>query len=480
VIQFFRSALGRSFLKERLILTAICLFLFSGCETKPSQLKPPLRDQGEVFMYMEPVPQEAAHLRFFLDGISAVRADGSEVPLTMSFTEFRFDELNRQRLVASGIITEGPYSGISITVRKALLKGEEGEGDLIIPKEPYKIDFPFTAQNQKALVISLNLKYSQSVIDGYSFIPSFSLSIPAKPLIALKGIVSNHDSNTLAVFDKRAGRVVSVIETGAGPAGIAFDQRARKAYFTTTEDDSVEVIDLDSEDIINRIRLNAGDRPLELVLSPDGSVLFVANSGSDSVSIINTSTLLEQTRLTVGFKPMSILLDRTGRKAFVFNALSNTISVIDVPNRSVSSTITTEQGPVRGQFNRRGDRLFVIFEGSPYLIVLDPFNFAIVKRVFVGAGVSALKVDTNTDMLYLGRRYDSFIEVYDPFSIMPTEAFDAGGGVGYMTIDNEGNNLLAVLPDRKSLVTVNLVSKKIISEIDIGDSPFWTAIMGER
>ena len=55
-----------------------------------------------------------------------------------------------------------------------------------------------------------------------------------------------------------------------------------------------------------------------------------------------------------------------------------------------------------------------------------------------------------------------------------------GGGVSYMTIDNEGNNLCAVLPDKKRLVLLSLVSKKIVSELDVGDNPYWAVIMGER
>jgi YVTN family beta-propeller protein len=447
---------------------------------KPMQVKPPLEGQGEVFLYMEPFPQEAERLRFILGGIYAVAADGTEVPLTLSFGEFRPEDLKRQRLMASGRLPQGSYTGLSFVVKRALLKGEEGEGDLIVPEKSSKISFLFTVQREKAVVISMTFKYSESVRDGTSFYPSFSLVIPSRPLVTLKAFVSNRDSNTVTVFDKRTGRVASVIETGNGPGGIALDQRARRAYVALSEDDAIDVIDVDKGDTIYRMRLNTGDRPPELALTPDGSVLLSVNSGSDSVSIINPFTLIEMKRLTVGHRPTSILLDRTGRKAYVFNSFSNSISVIDVPNRAVSATFATEVGPLRGQFNRKGDRLFVFFERSPYLIVYDPFTFSVVKRVLVGSGVSALKVDTNNDLLYLGRRHDGMIEVYDPFSLMPMETFSVAGGVDYMTIDNEGNNLLAVLPGSKRLVIVSLISKKTMAEMDVGDNPYWTTVMGER
>ncbi len=458
----------------------VCVLFLSDCEMKPLQTKPPLDGQGEVFLYLEPFPQEAGRLRFTLGGINAVAADGTETPLALSVGEFRLEDLQRQRLVASGRLPQGSYTGLSFAVKRALLTGEEGEGDLIVPKQPTRISFPFTVHREKAVLISMTFKYSESVRDETSFFPTFALSIPGKPLLTLKAFATNRDSNTVTVFDKRSGRVVSVIETGNSPGGIVMDQRARRAYVALSEDDSIEVIDVDKGDTINRMRLNTGDKPPELALTPDGSVLLSVNSGSDSVSIINPFTLIEIKRLTVGHRPVSILLDRTGRKAYVFNSFSNTISVIDVPNRAVASTFATEVGPLRGQFNRKGDRLYVFFEMSPYLIAYDPATFSVIKRILVGSGLSVLKVDTNTDMLYLGRKHDGIIEVYDPFSLMPMEAFSVSGGVDYMTIDNEGNNLCVVIPGMKRLAIVSLVSKKTIAEMDVGDYPYWTTMTGER
>jgi YVTN family beta-propeller protein len=466
-------------LKKSWVVFLAVLIMLAACEMKPSQLKPPLKEQGEVFLYIEPFPQEAERLKFFLEGISALKGDGPEVPLSLSFGEFS-PNLKRQRLLASGVVPQGSYSGLSITVKRALLKGEEGEADLIVPKEPWKVNFPFNVQTEKAVVISMTFRYHESVRDGVSFMPSFSFSIPGKPLIALTGLVSNRDANTVTVFDKRSGRAAAIIETGRGPSGMALDQRTRRAYVALSADDSVEVLDVDGGRILNRIRLNTGDRPTELALTPDGSVLLTVNKGSDSVSFVNPFNLTEQKRLTVGKEPGAILLDRTGRKALVFNTLSNSISVIDVPNKSVAATISTEAGPVRGAFNKRGDRVFIFYERSPYLTVHEPSNFSVIKRILVGAGVSSLKVDPNNDMLYLGRRHDSLIEVYDPVSLLPTETFSIGGGVNYMTIDNEGNNLLAVLPDKKRLVILNLVSRQIVSEMDTPDYPYWVTLMGER
>lgn len=449
---------------------------------KAALLKPefPLTDEGEVFLYVQPFPQEAERLKFNIEGIFALKSDGTEYPFSLALSELSGSVIKRQRALASAQLPPGSYNGISFQIKNAFLMREEGEMALLVSDKPVRIDFPFTVDMKKALVVSLSLRYEESVRDGFSFSPSFSIFIPDKPLFNLIGYVTNRGSHSVTVLDRKSGTVRGIIETGKSPGGIALDRRTRRAYIAVSDEDSIEVVDIISGDIIQKMFLNGGDNPSELVLTPDGLLLFVVNSESDSVSMVDAFTLVELKRLNVGDGPRSILLDRTGRKAYVFNRFSNTISVIDVPTRSVAAVISTEPGPLRGQFNRRGDRLFVFYESSPYLNVFDPFTLNVVKRVFVGTGVSTLKVDTNTDMLYLGRRHDSIIEVYDPFSIIPVETFSAGGGVNYMTIDGEGNNLCVLLPEKNKLVMINLISKRIVSEMDVGEDPFWVTVMEER
>jgi YVTN family beta-propeller protein len=174
------------------------------------------------------------------------------------------------------------------------------------------------------------------------------------------------------------------------------------------------------------------------------------------------------------------LIHPNGARAFVFNTLSSSISVIDIPNRAVAATISTDPGPLRGQLNRRGDRLYVIHEWSSYLTVLDPSSLSISRRFAVKMGMTSIKVDTQTDLIYMGRAHDTVVEVYDPFSFVAVDSINTGGSITYMTIDGDENNLFLVNPDMKSLMFSSLVRKRIISEIDVGESPYWVSMMGER
>jgi YVTN family beta-propeller protein len=480
LIELVGEFVGEVARMKRLTVLFSFFLLLSSCQAKPSQVKPRLESEGAVFVYLQPFPQGAEGLVFRMDGVSAVRQDGEAFPLSLEIREFGGMEMRRERLLAAGELPPGTYAGFSFRLKDATLKGEEGNIPLVPAVEMPGAAVPFDVVKGRAVVVSLQFRYKESIGEGFRFSPTFSGSAPGRIAAGLIGVASGRGANTATLFDKASGRVVGVIPTGTSPAGIALDPASRRAFVAISEEDAVEVIDLLEMSVINRQRLTAGDNPLELALTPDGKTLLTANSGSNTVSFIDSAFLAETNRVQVGTGPQSVLVDRAGRRAYVFNTLSNTISVLDLGARAIAATVATESGPVRGQFNRAGDRLYVLHRYSPYLTILDTLSLSVVRRVNLGAGGTALKVDPRTDRIYVAKRNGLEVDVYEPFSFLPIDSFRTGGETSFITIDGEGNNILFLLPGRKRLSIVHLVGKETAAEIDLGEDPYWVTIMGER
>ncbi len=481
----FQEVIG---VKTSLVIAFLFFLLMSGCEAMKAQVKPVLENEGEVFVYLQPFPQEADRLTVEIESITAVRNDGVEFPLTLSLTTLKGSNLKRQRFLASGRLPPGQYTGLSIKAKNAKISTEEGEAVLLVQPEPLRNEFSFEIIRKRAILLTLVYQHSRSVQANFSFRPVFTISIPSPTTINLIGYVSNRGANTITVFDKQSGLVSGVIATGERPMGMALDQTSRKSYVAFEGEDTVGIVDLLSGTIVNRIILNGGDRPGELTLTPDLKFLLTVNTGSQTVSIINTNFLFETARVTVGEGPHSILINRTGSRAYVFNALSNTISVINLAayesGRAVTAqavqTISTEPGPIMGQFNSRGDKLYVLQERSPYISVRDPASNAPLNRIFMGTGGTAIKVDPKTNILYVGPAGGTDIEVYDPFSLIAGDFIPVEGEVVSMTIDNDNNTLCVVVPEKRVVKIVNLTSRKVIAEIDVDSDPYWVNVMGER
>ncbi len=454
--------------------------LLSGCYGTPALLKLPLVEEGSVFLYVQPFPAEAGQVRFHMSEVIARRDDGSEFPLTPVITEYSVDTIKRQRLAASGIMPPGQYTGLAFRASDAFLKGEAGENSLLVPENPVFVPFPFEVQKGKSFLIEGTLRPEEAARERFSFSPSFALVHPKLPITALMGYVSNSRSNNITVFNKKSGQVVDVIETGAGPQGIALDQLQRKAYVALADEDSIDIIDVTRDEIIHRIALSAGDHPQQPALTPGGRLLITANRGSDTVSIIDPLTFLELQRIAVGRGPNAVLVDSSGKRAYVFNTLSDSISIVDITAGMVTATISTDAGPLWGQLNRKEDSLFVIHSFSPYLSVFDTSNLSLRQRIHVGSGASFLKVDATTDRIYLARRNDPLMQVYTPGLDIPVDRATVGGGISGMAIDGDENYLYCVIPQNNILKSISLIGYQEVMEFDVGEGAYWVTLMGER
>lgn len=433
---------------------------------------------GSLALYLQPLPADAAALTFKVGSLAARTVTGAEYPLTVALPEVSRRVAGRQRLLASGRVPPGSYAGFTIGVTAASAQDPGGAAALPVPDAPTRLDFPFTVGHQGSL-FWFELKYDEATA-GAGFSPAFAISVPPRPLAGHAGFVSNAGANTITVFDKRLGQAVAVIDTCAGPGGMALDQPGRRLYVPCARDNEVQVVDVVAAEVSERSRLSIGDRPREAALTPDGRTLVTVNTGSNSVTVFDARPLAPLERIGVGSGPGSVAIDPAGRRAFVFNTLSNAVSVVDLARRVVVGTVPTETGPLRGAFNARGDRLFVIHERSPYVTVIDPQQLAVVTRTRVRSGLGAIKADVRRNLLYLGGPRDPVVEFYDPGTLLPVSRLALRGGVAHLAVDAEENTLYVVSPGTRSVVVGSLADRAVVAEIDVGDAPAWVSAMGEK
>jgi YVTN family beta-propeller protein len=107
------------------------------------------------------------------------------------------------------------------------------------------------------------------------------------------GLVSNEASGTLSVIDMASAKKVRDITVGpplSHPQGIVVDRAGKRAYVALSAMDQVVVIDLEELKVERTLAVGRseglGTMPVAVALSPDGSRLFVAESGTDSLAVV--------------------------------------------------------------------------------------------------------------------------------------------------------------------------------------------------
>jgi YVTN family beta-propeller protein len=134
----------------------------------------------------------------------------------------------------------------------------------------------------------------------------------------------------------------SSAKTGYRPYGVAFSPDGKMLAVTNWGDRSVSL--LDPASLRETARIAVGSHPNEMAWSSEGR-LFVANSGSNEVSVISGGAVVETIRTSldpkapVGSTPDALALSSDGRRLYVTNADNNNVAVVDVSNAKESRVL---------------------------------------------------------------------------------------------------------------------------------------------
>ncbi len=121
--------------------------------------------------------------------------------------------------------------------------------------------------------------------------------------------------------------------------GIASD-RDGSLFLLDVQNDTVYKLKGDPAAVQAQVKV--GYHPYAVVLSPDGKTLAVSNWGAGSVSLLRARDLKEMAWIAVGSHPNEMVWAKDGR-LFVANAGSNSVSII--ADEAVTETIKTSLSP---------------------------------------------------------------------------------------------------------------------------------------
>ncbi|MBU0679930.1 MAG: YncE family protein [Proteobacteria bacterium] len=442
-------------------------------------VNPPLTTEGEVLLFLQPMGEKAAPLKFTLTGVSVRREDGVLIPLVPSTQELTGAErIHSQSSLARARVPAGMYQGLSLIVSQAEIMTEEGPVALQIEQEEIFLPMDMAIPAKKALALFLDFHADKSLESHVLFKPVFSVKTSSQLPLARLGYISMPLANNLLIFHDNSMLLTGVIATGMLPRGMAIDRRRGRLY-TALGGDAIEVIDIFQQSTIGTIALWPGDDPQEIALSADGDSLVSANYGSNTVSIMDPMALMERRRVAVGVGPTAVTFSPAGNVAYSMDSLANTLSVIDTRKMALAATIHLEESPLKGALNRTGSELYVITENSPNLLVLDLAGSSAVQKIFIGMGARSILADTRSSLVYVGRR-DGEIIVVDPTIHTYIDSIPIGGATESMAISDEGNFLFALVPQQHTLKKVNLVSKEVMGTIKLEGEGSGISLVGAR
>ncbi len=154
--------------------------------------------------------------------------------------------------------------------------------------------------------------------------------------------VANIGSRSVSVVHLERGSV-SRVETGDGPEGIDVSPDGREVWVANRSGGDIAVLETRTDSVV--ARLPAGRFPIRVKFTPDGERVLVSDARGDEVLVFAARERAVQARIPTGRAPIGILVEPGGRSAWVAQTEADRVSRIDLARLAVASHATAGREP---------------------------------------------------------------------------------------------------------------------------------------
>ena len=246
------------------------------------------------------------------DGLTMVYAsrggEGTVSVLTLSAAGELTDTGKTLALAANAGGSTPHIAGIAVSADGAKLYAADNAAD------------PRNGMRSTLRIVDLATGAVQTKVD----LPGYPFAVAAT---AKKVYVTSEQRGVVSVTDVATGKAIGEIATGAQPIGLVVDKSQSRLFVANAGSDTVSVVNIGRDRVTKTILLRpgfarklAGATPTGLALSPDEKTLYVTLGDMNAVAVVNVSSGTLSGYIPAGWYPTAVVASPDGKRLFVANA----------------------------------------------------------------------------------------------------------------------------------------------------------------
>ena len=287
--------------------------------------------------------------------------------------------------------------------------------------------------------------------------------------------------NNLAFADS----VVTTIPVGTSPARIGINPMTNMIYVSNSGGNTISAIDGATNAVIATIQV--GSEPEGVSVNPDTNKIYVTNYNDNTVSVINGSTnTVTKTIIVKTSYPENVVVNTNTNKVYV-GGLDGTVSVIDGSTDTLTTSYGT--GSCGGAiydlgFNPVTNKGYATciasgWRGIPnqgYVLIIDGSTDMNSGEIFLGNNTVAtgLGINTHTNTLYV--HDGNHIDVIDGNTNNVSGTVPIVNDIVKMTANPNYDIVYATNFYDKTITKINGATNNVVGTMTVGASPLGIAI----
>lgn len=212
------------------------------------------------------------------------------------------------------------------------------------------------------------------------------------------------------LLDATTGETLAVTWTPAMNHNALFSPDQSEVW-TSQMDDPGAVLVLEAATLATNESIVVGEHPAEVTFSADGQYAFVANSASDSVTVIDARSKAVVTTIPVGDNPVGAWQGENGI-AYVDNEMDGTITALDTTTLEITHTYELGFTPGMAALGPDG-RLWVTDSDAGRVVFYAVAEDLQLGEVATGAGAHAIAFHGDGGVAYVSNQEGDTVSVID-------------------------------------------------------------------
>jgi YVTN family beta-propeller protein len=236
------------------------------------------------------------------------------------------------------------------------------------------------------------------------------------------------DPGAASRLDVSGDTTEGLFATGVAPTHAALIPNGTKLYVVNTGEDTVSANNTSTPTAVTTISLPSGSQPVFAHTTENGNV-YVANYGNNTVSVINTTSNVVTATVPVGTHPVAMAELPNAQKLYAANQGSGTVTVINTVDDSVGTTIPVGPSPVWAVARADNAKVYVL-DGSGTIYEIDTLSDAATPvSTSLGSGANFMALDPRNPRLYVTNPTNSKVGIFDVSgTLTPVSVIDLSQG----------------------------------------------------
>ncbi len=349
-----------------------------------------------------------------------------------------------------------------------LLDASSGATLASIPVGGNALAVSLDPSTHRAYVLVNSVPQSIAVIDGAT--RSLISQTPLPPLIYTYSALAVDPGARAYVCDYNSGIITALDITGGTPSllsnfpatapsamALAVDPSTHLLYAVSGSGAAVNVFDqTGAQQAAIRVR----HAPSAIALDGAGHA-YVADSQSDSLSVIGTSGLALSGTIALGVQNMGLSLDTAGNRLYAANFIAGAVGVLDPSARSFLTSWTSGGGTWATALDSSLGQVYAVNTADGSLSVFNSSTGALKTKIAAGATSAAtIAVNQQTHLVYISA---ASLAVVDGSSLQLVSTIPVGNTPVGVAIDPSANRIYVANQHSGSISVIDGGSNQVVA-----------------